>query len=398
MTPTTAINDRNEPWLINHATNPFVILSDSEADASGSRRAKMGGNPVGFGIIGCAEISRKAARAINLAPNSTLSAIASRSIDKAARFAAHNGFPDSVKLYGSYDAILDDPSIDAVYLPLPTSLHVHWAVAAAEKKKHVLLEKPTALNVADLDRIIDACRSSGVQFMDSTMWMHHPRTTLMQEAISDPDRFGRLRSVQSSSTYAATEEFLENNIRVKPDLDSLGALGDTGWYAIRAILWAADYKLPKTVTAFPHVDLNQHGVILSCGASLLWEDSTVATFHCSFLAHESMDINLYGTAGSIHVRDFIIPYEETSASFSLSSRAAFSELHLGWNHEPEEIQVASPLPQEALMVQEFARLAMDIRDSRGHPDQKWPQISRKTQLVLDAVKKSIELGCKPIEL
>ncbi|XP_058084398.1 uncharacterized oxidoreductase At4g09670-like [Magnolia sinica] len=358
----------------------------------------MAENPIRFGIIGCAEIARKVARAITLAPNSTLSAIGSRSIDKARRFAAQNGFPDSVKIYGSYDAVLDDPSVDAVYVPLPTSLHVRWAVSAAERKKHVLLEKPTALNVADLDLILDACRSSGVQFMDGTMWMHHPRTQMMKEALSDTTRFGQLRSIHSTSTYAAAKEFLENDIRVKPDMDALGALGDAGWYCIRAILWATDYQLPKIVAAFPAVDFNQRGVILSCGSSLRWEDNKVATFHCSFLAHESMDLNLYGNVGSLRLWDFIIPYEETSAFFSLTSGADFSELHLGWTNKPEEVRVASPLPQEALMVQEFARLVMSIRDFRCGPDPEWPQISRRTQLVLDAVKKSIELGFKPVEL
>ena len=111
----------------------------------------MSENPVRFGIIGCAKIARKVARAIDLAPNSILYAIASRSIEKAKNFVATNGLPENVKIYGSYDQVLDDPCVDAVYMPLPTSLHVHWAVLAACKKKHLLLEKPTALDVAEPD-------------------------------------------------------------------------------------------------------------------------------------------------------------------------------------------------------------------------------------------------------
>ena len=156
----------------------------------------MAENPVRFGILGCAEIARKVARAISLAPNSTLSAIASRSIHKARKFAAHNCFPSTVQVYGSYDELLDDPSVDAVYVPLPTTLHLKWAVLAAEKKKHVLLEKPTAVHVADLDRILEACDESGVQFMDGTMWMHHPRTGMMKEKLSQPSIFGQLKSVR----------------------------------------------------------------------------------------------------------------------------------------------------------------------------------------------------------
>ena len=155
----------------------------------------MAETPIQFGILGCAEIARKVSRAITLAPNATLYAVGSRSLEKARRFAAANGFPPSAKIYGSYEAVLDDPGVDAVYVPLPTSLHLKWAVLAAEKKKHVLLEKPVALNVAELDQILEACESNGVQFMDGTMWMHHPRTAKMKELLSDPQRFGQLKSV-----------------------------------------------------------------------------------------------------------------------------------------------------------------------------------------------------------
>ncbi|XP_010271177.1 PREDICTED: uncharacterized oxidoreductase At4g09670-like [Nelumbo nucifera] len=357
-------------------------------------------NPIRFGIIGCAVIARKVSRAINLAPNATLYAIGSRSIEKAKKFAADNGFCETVKMYGSYNEVLDDPCVDAVYVPLPTSLHVQWAVMAAEKKKHVLLEKPTALNLADLEHILKACDSNGVQFMDGTMWLHHPRTAKMREMLSDAQLFGQLKSMYSSSTFSETLEFFENNIRVKPDLDALGALGDTGWYCIGAILWAANYKLPNTVMALPAANLNAAGVILACGCSFHWagEDSKVATFHCSFLSHESMDLALYGSNGSLHLKDFIIPYQESSASFDFVSGAKFKELHIGWNLKPTKVQVFLELPQETLMVQEFARLVNIIKNSAGHPDSKWPEISRKTQLVMDAVKKSIELGFKPIDL
>lgn len=98
-------------------------------------------------------------------------------------------------MYGSYDAVLDDPDVDAVYVPLPTSLHIKWAVLAAQKKKHLLLEKPVALNVGEFDQILEACESSGVQFMDATMWMHHPRTAKMREFLSDSSHFGQLKTV-----------------------------------------------------------------------------------------------------------------------------------------------------------------------------------------------------------
>lgn len=158
----------------------------------------MAETPLRFGILGCANIARKVSRAMILSPNSTIVAIGSRSLEKAVEFAKENGFPASAKAYGSYDAVLDDPEVEAVYIPLPTSLHLKWAVLAAQKKKHLLLDKPVALNVKELDLILEACESSGVQFMDATMWMHHPRTVKMKEFLSDPQRFGLLKAVINS--------------------------------------------------------------------------------------------------------------------------------------------------------------------------------------------------------
>ncbi|XAR62224.1 D-xylose 1-dehydrogenase (NADP(+)) [Bertholletia excelsa] len=354
--------------------------------------------PIRFGILGCANIARKVARAISFDPNAALHAVGSRSIEKATKFAADNGLPQSVKLYGSYEGVLDDLEIDAVYVPLPTSLHILWAVLAAQKKKHILLEKPVALNVSELDQILAACDANGVQFMDGTMWMHNLRTTKMKEFLSDSDRFGQLTMVQSCFTFAADEDFLANDIRVKPDLDGLGALGDVGWYCIRSILWAADFELPKKVIALYGPILNQAGVILSCGASLHWEDGKTATFHCSFLANLTMNLTAIGTKGTLHLRDFNIPFEEKKASFSASTGSRFQELERGWASLPSEHIIMTDLPQEACMVRGFSSLVKGIKEKGLKPEKKWPTISRKTQLILDAVKTSIENGFEPVEV
>jgi predicted dehydrogenase len=139
---------------------------------------------VRFGILGCANIARKVARAISLSPNATIYAIASRSIQKAEKFVTENSLPASVRIYGSYNEVVEDSGVDAVYIPLPTSLHVQWAVTAASKKKHILVEKPAALDVEELDRILEACEFNGVQFMDGSMWLRHPRTAHMEHLLS----------------------------------------------------------------------------------------------------------------------------------------------------------------------------------------------------------------------
>ncbi|KAJ4966121.1 hypothetical protein NE237_017970 [Protea cynaroides] len=358
----------------------------------------MAETPIRFGILGCAHIAQTVSRAICLSPNSTLYAVGSRSFEKAKKFSEANGFPPSAKIYGSYEALLDDPDVDVVYVPLPTSLHLRWVVLAAEKKKHVLLEKPVALNVAELDEMIKACEVNGVQFMDGTMWMHHPRTTKMEEIIYDPERFGNIKTVHSIFSYGGGDDFLRNNIRVKPDLDGLGALGDAGWYCIRAILWAAEYELPKTVTALREPVLNEAGVILACGSSLQWEDGKTATFHCSFLANLAMDITVLGTTGTLHVHDFVIPHEENTASFLAAAKTGYWELVTGMSAIPSQHVITTDLPQEVYMVTEFSRLVKSIKDGGSKPEGKWPSISRKTQLVVDAVKASIENGFEPVQV
>ncbi|KAL0909114.1 hypothetical protein M5K25_023645 [Dendrobium thyrsiflorum] len=354
--------------------------------------------PIGFGIMGCADIARKLCRAIGLAHNATVVAVSSRSADKARRFIADNGLPENTRVHGSYEALLEDPAVDAVYVPLPTSLHVHWAIAAAGKGKHVLLEKPPALNAAELDRILEACEINGVQIMDGTMWMHHPRTAKMRELLSDPNLFGQVKRTNSIFSFNGGSDFLKNDIRVKPDLDGLGALGDAGWYCIRSILWANDYDLPRTAIAFPNPVKNEAGVVLSCDASLHWEDGRVATFHCSFLAHLTMDLTVIGSKGTLKLNDFIVPFEEKSAHFTFASDSWFDDLVTAWARLPKKHVVSTDLPQEALMVSEFSSLVAAIKESGAKPDCKWPTISRKTQVVVDAVKTSLDSGSKPVQI
>lgn len=141
---------------------------------------------ISFGLIGCPYV-RKIARAINLSPNATLHAIAGESF---------HGLPNTVKAYGSYDQLLDDPDIDAVFIPTE---HTQCAPLAAQKKKHVLMETRSALDAAELGRILEACESYGVQFMDaSSIWLHNPRTTKMKQMLLDSNSLGRIAYVSAS--------------------------------------------------------------------------------------------------------------------------------------------------------------------------------------------------------
>ena len=141
---------------------------------------------INWGLISCANIANKNVHAIELSRNSNLVAIASRSIDKAIAFAAENDLFKTVRLYSSYQDLLDDSNVHAVYLPLPTTLHLEWAIKAANAKKHILIEKPAALDSTELMLILQACRLNNVIFMDGVMFMHHDRTNLLRRCLRDP--------------------------------------------------------------------------------------------------------------------------------------------------------------------------------------------------------------------
>lgn len=150
---------------------------------------------VKLGILGCASIAEKIVRAVLLLPEIRLVALGSRSLAKAQEFAKRNGLPADAKVYGSYDEVLDDTSVDAVYIPLPTGLHVHWVLKAAEKKKHVLLEKPPAHTMEEMELMTSALEKQGLQFMDGTMFVHHPRSAEMHQILHNPQLFGTIREV-----------------------------------------------------------------------------------------------------------------------------------------------------------------------------------------------------------
>lgn len=201
--------------------------------------------------------------------------------------------------------------------------------------------------------------------------------------------------------YNPGPEFINHSIRAKPELDGLGALGDVGWYSIRAILWAVDYELPKSVLAFPGTAFNENGVIISCGSSLHWEDGRSATFHCSFLTYLAFEVTILGSKGSLHLQDLTLPFEENfgCGTFSEASEVDYGKIEPGrWCPKANEHVVETEFTQEVLMVKEFADLVRKIKRGEMKPEKAWPVESRKTQVVLDAVKESIERGYQPVQI
>ena len=233
---------------------------------------------------------------------------------------------------GSYEEILADPAIAAVYIPLPTTLHAEWVASAAAAKKHILLEKPLALSASSLLGMLQAAKSNDLAFMDGVMFNHHPRLQRMKASIQSGSLGAAgVREVSSGFCFRGDASFFASNIRVKPGADPLGCLGDLGWYNVRLSLWAYDYEMPSTVRAVAH-RRTADGVPLHLSASMAWPDdaatttaspglgvgaSRPATFFCSFLHTEQQWASVSGDAGRICLEDFVVPFSPEEAAFSV---------------------------------------------------------------------------------
>jgi len=176
-----------------------------------------------WGVLSTAKIGREQLLpAIVDAENSVLSAIASRDETKARALADRFGAPHS---FGSYEALLASDTVDGVYIPLPTSQHIEWAVKAADAGKHVLVEKPLALNAADIDQVIAARDRNKVQICEAFMVVYHPQWIKVRDLVQS-GAIGKLRYVQGAFTYYLKDP---DNMRNRPELGG-GALPDIGVY------------------------------------------------------------------------------------------------------------------------------------------------------------------------
>ena len=182
-------------------------------------------NQLNWGILGTAKIAEKSLiPAFHASKLNNLMAVASRSITKAQEFALSNEIPQTAD---SYEALLDDKAIDAVYIPLPNSLHHPWTIAALQAGKHVLCEKPMALNAEQARQMVSLAEESKLVLMEAYMYRYHPRMDKILGLIQKGE-LGELRFIHSAFTFNLTNP---DNIRLAPDLGG-GALMDVGCYCV----------------------------------------------------------------------------------------------------------------------------------------------------------------------
>ncbi len=316
-----------------------------------------------WGILGVAKINGRLTPAFHASQTGTLHAIASRDIDKARAAASEAAVPVA---HGSYEALLADPDIDAVYIPLPNTLHDQWTRAAADAGKHVLCEKPLTPTAPAAEELAAYCAAKGVKLMDGFMWPHHPRTHTIRRLI-DAGGIGAVQRVGGAFTFSLPMD--TENIRLKPDMAG-GALLDVGCYPVYGIRWAF---AAEPVRAYATANFSFDVDVAMSG--LVWlADGRVGGFDCGFTSPLRQWLEIVGESGVIRVADMWLP----------PARASFVVEREG--RDPEEV-VLNEADQIACMIDDFGRAVL-----HGEPLTPEPTEAARTLRALDALALSAREG------
>ncbi len=369
-----ATHDNNEQESIDHGRRELLGAAGGGLAASAlggmttiaPKRARAeSANTLRWGVVGTGSIANSMARMINLAGAADLAAVSSRRMESAKAFADKHG---AGKAFDSWADMAEWDGVDAIYVATPTSVREEICLAAANSGKHVLGEKPFA-SLESVQRIAAACRANDVGFMDGTHFVHHPRTSHIREQAAA--QIGWPWSLDSAFQFGLSDR---GNIRFNPKLEPMGAIGDAGWYNMKA---AVEYLSPgieiQSVSAYLRRD-DETGAAISGSGAILFDDGSTTTWNCGFDSGAVvMDLRLTGEKGVVSLDNFLSNDRDGSASFMHRKG--------GWGStSAESIKIESSLPGSALMFEDFAAMVSDAE---------WREASirstERTQRWLDAV-------------
>ncbi len=304
--------------------------------------------PLRWGVLGVSEVAgRKAVLpALRDSPTADLVAVASRDEGRASQEAQHFG---ARRAYGSYADLLADPEIEAVYLPLPNSMHHEWTIAAARAGKHVLCEKPLACTAADAEAMAAACTTSGVLLMEAYMTPFHPRSARLIE-LARSGALGELRFARAAFTFPLDDPA---NHRWQPEMGG-GSLLDVGIYCLAPLLAIAGQE-PQNVAA--QAFLADSGVDASFSGWLGFPGGFSATFQTSFETGERQTMEIAGTEGAIVVDRAFTP--------------STADLHIWLTKRDgsDQIVVSEGSNPYLAMVEHFAAVTRGAESSRRPPEE-----------------------------
>jgi predicted dehydrogenase len=324
-----------------------------------------------FAILGTAKIAKTIAPRIHACAHTELAGVASRTQQTADAFAAEFDIP---KTYDSYQAALDDPDVDAVYIPLPPSLHLEWTSKAAAAGKHVLCEKPMARNAAEVEQMTAVCQRHGVVLLDGVMWYHTPRNAAIRKLVASGE-LGDLQQLNSVFTFCWDDVPMEN-LRMHRELGG-GSLLDLGWYCIGAALMLFD-EMPLEVFARATW---QNDVDTRLNGFLWFPGQKVATIACGFHTVRRRWLEVAGSRQTLFCDDFTRPWNADKPSFRTLD-----------NDGVQKDYLVPHKPQEECMLEAFCEL---IRDRKY--EHSLLNLAHNTQRVCDAADKSAR-DEKPVRL
>jgi xylose dehydrogenase (NAD/NADP) len=247
--------------------------------------------PMRLGIVSTADINRKVIPGARASDKVELVAVASRDQARAEEYARTW---EIERAYGSYDALLEDPGVDAVYNPLPNSLHVEWSIRALEAGKHVLCEKPLSRHPADVERAFDVAERAGLVLSEAFMYRHNPQTTRLVELVRE-GAIGELRVVRSAFSYSLYDA---ENIRLRTDVEG-GSLMDVGCYCVSGSRLLAGE--PESVVGSAYVGPTGTDWVFT--AALRFAGDVLALFDCGTCLPERDELEAIGTEGSLFLDD-----------------------------------------------------------------------------------------------
>jgi len=252
-----------------------------------------------WGVIGAAGIARTVVPAIQASASGTVVAVASRSYDKAKAFADQYDIPTA---YGTYEDLLEDKNVDAVYIPLPNHLHKEWTIRAARAGKHVLCEKPFALNAEEAEEMVAACEEANVLLAEAFMYRHHPRFERIAELIRD-GAIGRVRAMRGAFTFNNAGD--KANVRYRADWGG-GSAYDVGCYPLSAARLFMGTE-PVAATAHAFFSAEHDGVDMMCSGLVEFDDEVALTFECGMWADFRNSFDILGTEGRIEIPETFLP-------------------------------------------------------------------------------------------
>ncbi len=313
--------------------------------------------PIRWGVLGAANFARTTmAPAIHHADDAVLAAVATNTPSKAVPFQA---MAPGLRVHDSYADLLDDPEIDAVYIPLPNAMHVDWTRKAADAGKHVLTEKPIAMNVSEIDELIALRDRSGLMIAEAYMIPHHPQWKLVRELVQGGE-IGRILHIDGYFTFQLTDPA---NIRLNPDTGG-GVTRDIGVYTLGSARLVMGLEPTNVASKIKW----ENGVDLS---TRIWADygDTTAAVYMSMAAPNRQRVTYHGTEGRIELDAPFNPVSYTEAA-----------IHLIRTNGREEVTRFPMARQYVNQVEAFGR---SIREGADYPVPL--EFSRGTQAAIEAV-------------